>query len=380
MKKILAVTLVVTMVLCSFVVSAGAIGPDFIYEIRYGETITVNVPDSLLIKFAMVEFVPEKSGAYALTSSSDNDLYDPYCMLMDTDDMTIVASDDDYYGYDFCLKYYFEAGKTYSFAIYNYEGPAEFDITLGCAHNYIDGFCEYCSEECPHIPHIDNFGFCLCNKVFAGTDIYENDTITYVCDASDEMGSIFRFIPSEDGAYVFSSLSDPEFADPSIEIYDEEFIYIGSADDENEYDFSLAIDLQAGKPYYVFLYDYSEGGQEIEITVKKAEHEAEDGSIHSLTATPEIPPTCTESGYTQGLYCEECEKFISGNEEIEMTDHWDFDGDGRCEMCDGEVPLPDCSHICHSNNKVVSFIWKIVNFFNKLFRVNPICECGCYHF
>lgn len=41
---------------------------------------------------------------------------------------------------------------------------------------------------------------------------------------------------------------------------------------------------------------------------------------------------------------------------------------------------PSCSHICHSTNKFLSFIWKIANFFNKLFGIKNTCACGAAHY
>lgn len=378
MKKLSAIILVAAMLLCSSVVSVGAIGPVLTYKISYGETITVSIPDSKLFGFAIVEYIPEESGYYAFSSSSDG--IDPYCMLMDGKEAEVLEINDDCNGLDFCLKYEFKAGKLYYFAVYNSYGAAEFDVTLGCSHSFIDGICENCSEACAHSPIRDNFGYCECGTEFYGTDINDGDTFSYNYDEENEWNNIFRFVPESDGVYVFSSESDEELSDPAIDIYNEEKEYVDFADDENGYDFYLACEFQAGKTYYIVLSDYSEESHEINVTVKKAIHEAEDGSVHDLIATPEIYPTCTEVGYTQGLFCEICDEYIYGHEEIEVEPHWDINGDGYCEMCEGEVPLPDCSHICHSNNKVISFIWKIINYFNKLFYINPFCECGCYHF
>jgi hypothetical protein len=43
-------------------------------------------------------------------------------------------------------------------------------------------------------------------------------------------------------------------------------------------------------------------------------------------------------------------------------------------------PRPEsCTHICHSSNPVLKVIWKIVNFFNKLFKINKTCSCGEAH-
>ena len=38
-----------------------------------------------------------------------------------------------------------------------------------------------------------------------------------------------------------------------------------------------------------------------------------------------------------------------------------------------------CDHICHKSG-FIGFIWRIINFFNKLFKKNPICGCSVGHY
>ena len=38
-----------------------------------------------------------------------------------------------------------------------------------------------------------------------------------------------------------------------------------------------------------------------------------------------------------------------------------------------------CTHICHKDG-FMSFIWKLINFFQKLFGISPVCECGATHY
>ena len=44
-----------------------------------------------------------------------------------------------------------------------------------------------------------------------------------------------------------------------------------------------------------------------------------------------------------------------------------------------EETTKNCEHMCHKQG-FMSFIWKIVNFFQKLFKMNPVCECGVAHY
>ncbi len=54
------------------------------------------------------------------------------------------------------------------------------------------------------------------------------------------------------------------------------------------------------------------------------------------------------------------------------------DGDGRIKIVDVD-PVSICEHICHSDNWFINIIWNIANFFNKIFGINPVCECGKSH-
>ncbi|MBR3974562.1 MAG: leucine-rich repeat protein [Clostridia bacterium] len=44
-----------------------------------------------------------------------------------------------------------------------------------------------------------------------------------------------------------------------------------------------------------------------------------------------------------------------------------------------DEPFESCDHICHKTG-FMGFIWKIVQFFWKLFNMNPVCECGLAHY
>lgn len=39
----------------------------------------------------------------------------------------------------------------------------------------------------------------------------------------------------------------------------------------------------------------------------------------------------------------------------------------------------NCSHLCHSTNGFVQFIWKIVKFIYRIFGMNQCCDCGMAH-
>ncbi len=39
----------------------------------------------------------------------------------------------------------------------------------------------------------------------------------------------------------------------------------------------------------------------------------------------------------------------------------------------------DCDHLCHKSG-FMGFLWMIVQFISKLFKLNPVCECGVAHY
>lgn len=55
-------------------------------------------------------------------------------------------------------------------------------------------------------------------------------------------------------------------------------------------------------------------------------------------------------------------------------------GDGRIRIIDTEPENPViCDHMCH-NDGFIRFIWNIINFFNKILGINPVCECNAPHY
>ncbi|MCH5198324.1 MAG: hypothetical protein J1E34_05400 [Oscillospiraceae bacterium] len=106
-----------------------------------------------------------------------------------------------------------------------------------------------------------------------------------------------------------------------------------------------------------------------------AAHHIDNGSNTKIY--PANDPTCTENGYTEGVYCYDCQKWVSGHETIAAR-HIDDDNNGICDSC-GNV-LTKCTHICHNNNLFINFFYKIVRFFWKLFGINKYCACGYKHY
>ncbi len=115
--------------------------------------------------------------------------------------------------------------------------------------------------------------------------------------------------------------------------------------------------------------------------------EVKDTAIGHFPSTPVktnvVAATCkTDGSYTEVVTCNSCNTTLSTvNKVVPATGHADANGDNVCDN-GGEVlrsPADDCTHMCHKSG-FMGFIWKIVRFFTKLFKINPVCNCGVAHY
>ena len=116
---------------------------------------------------------------------------------------------------------------------------------------------------------------------------------------------------------------------------------------------------------------------------------------HDIVIDEAVAPKCGETGLIQGEHCTRCDYKVE-QEIVPALEHKDADGDYKCDNGCGhefekpapEEPTPDtpdeptdstCDHLCHKSG-ILGFFWKIVKFFSKLFKLNPVCECGAAHY
>ncbi len=100
----------------------------------------------------------------------------------------------------------------------------------------------------------------------------------------------------------------------------------------------------------------------------------------TLISIPAKAATCTENGYTAHYYCTECGTDI-GRNVIKATGHVDENSDGKCDSCKTQVgESRNCKCICHKDHWFMRFIYKIVCFFWKLFKIGKTCDCGFVHY
>lgn len=96
---------------------------------------------------------------------------------------------------------------------------------------------------------------------------------------------------------------------------------------------------------------------------------SEDHTTHDYSSVV-TSPTCTKQGYT--TYICDCGDTYTGDQTSAKGHSYE---NGVCKVC-GDNKANNCSHMCHKNN----FIWKFVRFFWKLFKMNPVCDCGVKHY
>lgn len=139
---------------------------------------------------------------------------------------------------------------------------------------------------------------------------------------------------------------------------------------------------------------------------------------HSETTDKAVAATCTKTGLTEGLHCSRCNAVLVAQQTVDakghrytnyvsnnnatctadgtktatcnngcgtkdtITDsgsklsHSDNNHDGKCDRACGYDFTAGCSCRCHKND----FIWKFLNFFYKLFKMNHYCACGKAHY
>lgn len=110
---------------------------------------------------------------------------------------------------------------------------------------------------------------------------------------------------------------------------------------------------------------------------------------HEYIDCKAVAPTCEADGHSAYLKCVDCgavkDKITAAEDpSYAATGHSDADSDGKCDECykllyeteDGEK---SCGCICHKESWIMRIIYKILNFFWKLFKISKTCNCGAVH-
>ena len=271
-------------------------------ELVLGEN-TVMMTDYGEAQRDLIKFVPTENGDYFFYSTmSEND---PRVFLFDSDLQQLVYNDDGYGYPNFGFLYELEAGKTYYLSVVTYHNLAECSVTVE-KHEHSGGLetcmgllckCDEYYGETTYEHRLDTTQMCNgyqcydCGEYFGeGNGIHDdmNDYLINICYYCGEYigqesafvgeNTVFairgskvyvRFTPSENGTYIIHSQSENN---PYIYVYDSEFNELAYNNNNGEdNNFNLAIELEAGKTYYLSFYEYVEDNL-LTYFIEKHEH------------------------------------------------------------------------------------------------------------
>ena len=97
---------------------------------------------------------------------------------------------------------------------------------------------------------------------------------------------------------------------------------------------------------------------------------------HTEVIDKAVAATCTTTGLTEGKHCSLCNSVIIEQEIINVTNH--NYKDGICTMC-GSKQTEGCNCNCHKSG-ITSLFFKLILFFQKIFKSNKLCKCGISHY
>ncbi len=249
-------------------------------DISEGIAFTVqNIIDDEDLVDDMVRFVPKATGVYTVSGTADDSVY-PYVYLASEDgehlDCLSQTGDNNTY---FNTMYVFEKGKTY----YLY-----FSSCSECEYNAVVELTT--SEFSP-----------VTTGEFNISHNFEESLWHY-----------YSFVPGVTGSYTFKSIGE---SDPAIAIYKGDKCIKYYDDGIEEWNFNTTVNLRKGEIYYLLIKDYNDIAQfKVCITHNACTHS-------NKTNAPQQNATCTATGFTAGVYCNDCESWISGHSVIGKTAH-----------------------------------------------------------
>ena len=192
--------------------------------------------------------------------------------------------------------------------------------------NDCDEVCNNCGAVRP-VPHFDEDQDGYCDICGAAVNFIKPGQ-TKTVNVSGNSISYLTFIPEDTGIYTFYSLNASNNTSG----------YVCNADknvmDSNYgyYNFSVTATFTEGEIYYLGVkYRNSSYSGEINVSLICNQLACKH---YSTVEYDEIPATCGEIGYTAGVYCNDCEMWISGHEIIPVAAHtFDNACDPTCNSC-----------------------------------------------
>lgn len=101
---------------------------------------------------------------------------------------------------------------------------------------------------------------------------------------------------------------------------------------------------------------------------------------HDKRTIKGVPATCSTNGSTDYIYCNRCDTVLQDTTVIPATGCEDKNNDGFCDSCGDYLRINEdgtnCNCICHKKNVFMKLLYKFLNFFWKLFKIEKTCGCG----
>lgn len=352
-RKILAAVMAIVMIAAAIPMSAFAAD----YTISLGETITVTIPAE---SYAECKFTPDEDGTYVVYSDMGEADIDPYVEVYDKDGNRVEwDNDNDYDGtYDFYCIFEAESGADYLFKVYEFDRiEAEFDITVSV-------FGEITHQPTADEPYVE---------VSEGADAEYQ-----WCKIGDSLAELTDEYAKPRDDYQYAG---------NFATYDSESGWTGvyTGNDKGSY-----------KEYNFFEVMLLEG-QTIKMT---ADTDADKRGIwcicgdciegwEDVKANDTVEFTADHACvyYTWGRYAQEPHLKAEMPEMKKVNTDAELKAEGvgtyvcfvTFEGCRFEVSDEVCNHMCHQSG-FMGFLWSIVNFFNRIFGLNPFCVCGAAHY
>ncbi len=181
----------------------------------------------------------------------------------------------------------------------------------------------------------------LCNEVYK-TDVEISSSETKTVTVNSGGTARLLFTPAVSGTYSFYSSSDD---DTYVYLFDEDMGELAFDDDSGDsLNFNITYDLYEGNIYYFLVGYYDDTSGSFDVTLELTAQHCEHLNTVNVVAVKE---TCTTNGYTSGVFCNDCQTYISGHEII-MKHHTDTNEDKICDICTEKIKIID-SGSCGEN-------------------------------
>ena len=354
-SKILAAVMAIVMIVAAIPMTAFAADN----TIELGETITVTVPAK---GYAECKFTPDEDGTYVVYSDMGEADIDPYVEVYDKDGNRVEWDNDNNYDgtYDFYCIFEAESGADYLFKVFEFDRiEAEFDITVSV-------FGEITHQPTADEPYVEvTEGADAEYQWYKLSDSFAELTDEYATPRGDDQyAGDFATYDSKNGwTGVYNGYKDGNYKQYNffkVMLLEDQTIKMTTDTDAVK----LGIWCVCGKSREVW--EDVNANDTVEFT---ADHTCVyntwslcEQEPHLKAEMPEMKKVNTDAK----LKAKE-----AGTHVCLVT----FDG-CRFEVSD-EVEV--CTHMCHQGG-FLGFFWNIINFFNKLFGLNPICGCGAAHY